>query len=141
MIFWINTFSYAKSTVGFALFIKSPILQKLVIARELVEQLRLGCSSGGNAADASWLTTTATKKQKTTARSPWLQKGKSWSAGDLAREWFDQMPRSLPRGPLSRGLQPVRVERGLRTQFPGGGFQKRVRRPHSTCQAGRPETP
>jgi hypothetical protein len=32
----------------------------------------------------------------TTARSPWLQM-ENWSAGDLARERFAQMPRSSPR--------------------------------------------
>ena len=40
------------------------------------------------------------EKPNTTARSPWLQMGKKWSAGDLARERFAQIPRALPRGAL-----------------------------------------
>jgi hypothetical protein len=89
------------------------IPRKLVIDRELVDRLRPGCRSGGDAADASRLTTAATKKQKTTATLPWLQKGKSWSAGDLARESFDHMPRGLAPGvftlvgPKSHGAPPL----------------------------------
>ena len=70
---------------------------ELVVDREPVERLRLGCSSGGNAADASCLTTAATKDHGEVAVAP---KRESWSAGDLAREWFDQMHRSLLRGSL-----------------------------------------
>ena len=88
------------TNMEFILFTSSLIPQQLVMDRELVERLRLGCSNGVNAADVSRLTTAATKKQKTTARSPWLQKAEAWGAGDLAREWFDQMPRSLRRGSL-----------------------------------------
>jgi hypothetical protein len=52
------------------------------------------------AAAVTPLATAAAKNKKTTARSPWLQKGNRWNAGDLARAWFDQMPRSFPGGSL-----------------------------------------
>jgi hypothetical protein len=46
------------------------IPRKLVINRELGERLRLGCSSGGNAADASRQMTAATKDHGEVAVAP-----------------------------------------------------------------------
>jgi hypothetical protein len=64
-----------------------------------VEQLRRGCSGGGHTADGSCLTATAAD-EKPQRGSLWLQRGVIWSVGDLARDWFDQMPWSFLRGSL-----------------------------------------